>query len=408
MDTSTYKIMLVNEIDNNEHMNDDNNESKTNLIINYLPQSLTYDEFRILFQRYGELESCKLVCDKLTGNSLCYGFVNFLRIEDAEKAYKELNGLKVLNKVIKVSFARPSSETIKGANLYVCGLPKHWTTAEFNSYFSECGKIITSRILYHSNTNQSKGVGFIRFDQRYEAELAIQRLNGSIPIASNDNTQSSLQQEPIKVKLANFSEANLFLNNSTNKLFTLPATVPATFSDTAIFNHLINNQYHSLSAIHHHQVVPTIQAQTQTTPQTIYSFPPYTTLVPTTAIPEEYLNTTKTSLDAFASFNGSNSNLAASIENSTRLPASTGWCLFVYNLPQEAEDNILWQLFGPFGAVQNIKLIRDYQTKKCKGFGFVTMTNYEEAVMAISSLNGFTLGNRILQVSFKKNRQNSI
>ena len=70
-------------------------------------------------------------------------------------------------------------------------------------------------------------------------------------------------------------------------------------------------------------------------------------------------------------------------------------------------------------------MIRDLQTNKCKGFGFVTMTNYEEALVAIQvrlwgfffykskffqcspfqSLNGYTLGNRVLQVSFKTNNR---
>lgn len=40
----------------------------------------------------------------------------------------------------------------------------------------------------------SKGVGFIRFDQRIEAERAIQELNGTIPKGST---------EPITVKFAN-------------------------------------------------------------------------------------------------------------------------------------------------------------------------------------------------------------
>lgn len=81
-----------------------------------------------------------------------------------------------------------------------------------------------------------------------------------------------------------------------------------------------------------------------------------------------------------------------------------GWCIFVYNLAPETEENVLWQLFGPFGAVQSVKVIRDLQTNKCKGFGFVTMSNYDESVGAIHSLNGYTLGNRVLQVSFKTNK----
>jgi len=77
---------------------------------------------------------------------------------------------------------------------------------------------------------------------------------------------------------------------------------------------------------------------------------------------------------------------------------SNGWCLFVYNLSPDTDDKILWQLFGPFGAVRSVKVMRDFTTQKCKGFGFVTMSNYDEALVAITYLNGFQLSNRILQV----------
>jgi ELAV like protein 2/3/4 len=83
-----------------------------------------------------------------------------------------------------------------------------------------------------------------------------------------------------------------------------------------------------------------------------------------------------------------------------------GFCIFVYNLAPETEDNVLWQLFGPFGAVQNVKVVRCPQNK-CRGYGFVTMTNYEEALVAIQHLNGYSLGNRVLQVSFKTNKPKS-
>lgn len=86
-------------------------------------------------------------------------------------------------------------------------------------------------------------------------------------------------------------------------------------------------------------------------------------------------------------------------------PTGAGWCIFVYNLSPEADESVLWQLFGPFGAVTNVKVIRDFTTNKCKGFGFVTMTNYDEAAMAIASLNGYRLGDRVLQVSFKTSKQ---
>lgn len=84
--------------------------------------------------------------------------------------------------------------------------------------------------------------------------------------------------------------------------------------------------------------------------------------------------------------------------------SSAGWCIFIYNLGQDADEAMLWQMFGPFGAVVNVKVIRDFNTNKCKGFGFVTMTNYEEAAMAIHNLNGYRLGDKVLQVSFKTSK----
>lgn len=46
-----------------------NDDSKTNLIVNYLPQNMTQEEFRSLFGSIGEIESCKLVRDKITGTN---------------------------------------------------------------------------------------------------------------------------------------------------------------------------------------------------------------------------------------------------------------------------------------------------------------------------------------------------
>lgn len=42
-------------------------ESKTNLIVNYLPQTMTQEEIRSLFASIGTVESCKLIRDKVTG-----------------------------------------------------------------------------------------------------------------------------------------------------------------------------------------------------------------------------------------------------------------------------------------------------------------------------------------------------
>lgn len=51
-----------------DHMGgDEGKDSKTNLIVNYLPQSMTQDELRSLFSSIGEVESAKLIRDKVAG-----------------------------------------------------------------------------------------------------------------------------------------------------------------------------------------------------------------------------------------------------------------------------------------------------------------------------------------------------
>ncbi|CDR18094.1 unnamed protein product, partial [Oncorhynchus mykiss] len=71
---------------------------------------MTQEEFKSLFGSIGEIESCKLVRDKITGihdasagQSLGYGFVNYVDPNDADKAINTLNGLKLQTKTIKVS-----------------------------------------------------------------------------------------------------------------------------------------------------------------------------------------------------------------------------------------------------------------------------------------------------------------
>merc|ERR1711953_1030025 len=329
-------------------------DRKTNLIVNYLPQTMTQEEIRSLFSSIGEVESCKLIRDKVTGQSLGYGFVNYHRIEDASKAIQTLNGLRLQNKTIKVSYARPSSEAIKGANLYVSGLPKHMAQPDLERLFSSCGNIITSRILCDNITGVnkgdgcvpglSKGVGFIRFDQRIEAERAIQKLNGTIPEGAT---------EPITVK---------FANNPSNNAKAIPPL--AAYLAPQAARRALGAALHPASRFRFSPLAGDLLAGNP--------------IIPGAA--------------------------AAAVAQNNAAVNGSGWCIFVYNLAPETEENILWQLFGPFGAVQNVKVIRDLQTNKCKGFGFVTMTNYDECLVAIQSLNGYTLGNRVLQVSFKTNK----
>lgn len=75
----------------------------TNLIVNYLPQTMSELEIRALFEQVDHVERCKLIKNK-QNQSLCYGFVKYAKQESAEQAIKRFNGLKIENKTIKVNY----------------------------------------------------------------------------------------------------------------------------------------------------------------------------------------------------------------------------------------------------------------------------------------------------------------
>ena len=73
--------------------------------------------------------------------------------------------------------------------------------------------------------------------------------------------------------------------------------------------------------------------------------------------------------------------------------------LYVGNLSYNITEDEIKDVFAPFGEVQSVKIITDAATNRSKGFGFVEMTNDEDADKAIASLNGTTVMDRALNVS---------
>ena len=73
--------------------------------------------------------------------------------------------------------------------------------------------------------------------------------------------------------------------------------------------------------------------------------------------------------------------------------------LFVGNLPYSTKDTDLKEMFSQAGEVSEAVIIMDRERGVSKGFGFVTMTNDEEALSAISMWNGKEIDGRALTVN---------
>jgi len=79
--------------------------------------------------------------------------------------------------------------------------------------------------------------------------------------------------------------------------------------------------------------------------------------------------------------------------------------MFVGNLPSEATEESVTELFSEFGKVRSIHLVSDVFTRKCRGFGFIEMEGHH-ARAAIAGLNGKNFNGKQLRVNFEEPRNN--
>ena len=73
--------------------------------------------------------------------------------------------------------------------------------------------------------------------------------------------------------------------------------------------------------------------------------------------------------------------------------------LYVGNLPYDTSEADLQSLFGEAGAVESVRVMRDNETGRARGFAFVEMATEADAQNAISMFNERPLGGRNLTVN---------
>ena len=73
--------------------------------------------------------------------------------------------------------------------------------------------------------------------------------------------------------------------------------------------------------------------------------------------------------------------------------------IYVGNLNYGLQEDELRQVFSEFGEVESVKIIKDRSTGRTKGFGFVEMTDENDANNAIEELNGAEVMGRSIRVS---------
>lgn len=150
-----------------------------------------------LMLQAGPVVNVHIPKDKVSGAHSGFGFVEFFGEEDAEYAIRIMvrphhargglatharpqNMVKLFGKPIRVNKAqRTARSSDVGANLFIGNLDPDVDEKLLYDTFSAFGTIIsTPKLMRDPETNQSKGYGFVSFDNFAASDMAIEVMNG--------------------------------------------------------------------------------------------------------------------------------------------------------------------------------------------------------------------------------------
>jgi RNA recognition motif-containing protein len=80
--------------------------------------------------------------------------------------------------------------------------------------------------------------------------------------------------------------------------------------------------------------------------------------------------------------------------------------IYISNFSTSFDEGDLKDLFGAFGHISSVNIIKDRYTGESKCFGFISMPNEDEALDAIAHLHNQQIGYRKLEVSKAQPRTN--
>ena len=78
--------------------------------------------------------------------------------------------------------------------------------------------------------------------------------------------------------------------------------------------------------------------------------------------------------------------------------------IFVSNISFKVREQALSELFSQYGEVTSVRIIKDKETKRSRGFGFVEMASEDDGQKAIDALNGTEHYERAIVVSQAKGK----
>ncbi|XP_033879617.2 polyadenylate-binding protein 4-like isoform X2 [Acipenser ruthenus] len=154
-----------------------------NVFIKNLDKSIDNKALYDTFSAFGNILSCKVVCDE--NGSKGYAFVHFETQDAADRAIEKMNGMLLNDRKVFVGRfkSRKEREAELGAkakeftNVYVKNFGDDMSDETLQELFNAYGKTLSVKVMTDA-TGKSRGFGFVSYEKHEDASKAVEEMNG--------------------------------------------------------------------------------------------------------------------------------------------------------------------------------------------------------------------------------------
>ncbi|KAI9343176.1 polyadenylate binding protein [Obelidium mucronatum] len=366
---------------------------QSSLYVGELDPSVTEAMLFDLFNMVGPVASIRVCRDAVTRRSLGYAYVNFHNVLEAgERAMESLNYTVMKGRPIRIMWSQrdPSLRRAGTGNIFIKNLDESIDNKALHDTFSAFGNILSCKVAI-DEAGASKGYGFVHYETLEAAESAIKHVNGML---LNDKQVYVGLHVPRKERISKIEEArgkftNIYVKNL----------------DEAVSDEEFNTLFAAFGPI-----VSAVVTRDETGASKGFGFVNYEQHEDARKAVEEMhekeINGKQVYVGRAKKKAEREEELRKEYEKmrEEKMNKYQGVNLYVKNLDDSIDDELLRTEFAPFGAITSAKVMYDETKSTSRGFGFVCFSSPDEATKAVTEMNGKLINGKPIYVALAQRK----
>ncbi|ORY26010.1 polyadenylate binding protein [Rhizoclosmatium globosum] len=366
---------------------------QSSLYVGELDPSVTEAMLFDLFNMIGPVASIRVCRDAVTRRSLGYAYVNYHNVLEAgERAMETLNYTVLKGRPIRIMWSQrdPSLRRAGTGNIFIKNLDESIDNKALHDTFSAFGNILSCKVALDENGG-SKGYGFVHYETLEAAESAIKHVNGML---LNDKQVYVGLHVPRKERISKIEEArgrftNIYVKNL----------------DEAVTDEEFNTMFGAFGAI-----VSAVITRDETGASKGFGFVNYEQHEDARKAVEEMhekeINGKQIYVGRAKKKAEREEELRKEYEKmrEEKMSKYQGVNLYVKNLDDTIDDEMLRTEFAPFGAITSAKVMFDDAKQTSRGFGFVCFSSPDEATKAVTEMNAKLINGKPIYVALAQRK----